>query len=150
EDGREYRMGGKETDSVADFPQAPIASGDTGPMGAVWLEGGKPVTACPNCQSRMSIRLWLSSAECPRCSLTIPLSEAQVQQALALSRGTAPAAGEATSAPVPQPIQIKPVPVTGSGAAGAIPQAPHAVPVVPHISSALAARPRRKAAPLSP
>ncbi|HEV3339904.1 MAG TPA: prenyltransferase/squalene oxidase repeat-containing protein [Pirellulales bacterium] len=84
-------MGATESDLAAEAARRPIAGFAAGPGGdAVWLDGGKPVTACPNCHGAMSVRLWLSLAECPRCNLTVRLSAGQEQQALALSRGGDP------------------------------------------------------------
>ncbi|HWB09090.1 MAG TPA: prenyltransferase/squalene oxidase repeat-containing protein [Pirellulales bacterium] len=117
-------MGAKESDSVADLARRPIAGFAAGPGGgAVWLDGGKPVTACPKCRGAMSVRIWLSLAECPRCNLTIRLSDTQEKQALALSRPcpSAPAAGQDALAAAPQPTAIEPVATAASDAGNAPP-----------------------------
>jgi hypothetical protein len=51
----------------------------------------------------MPIRIWLSLAECPRCDLRVPLSQAQEQQALALVRESLTATAEPEAASAPQP-----------------------------------------------
>ncbi|MDP6443605.1 MAG: terpene cyclase/mutase family protein [Pirellulaceae bacterium] len=60
---------------VAAAPLSPTAEH------SIWLNGNVLMCGCPECQSPMTIRLWLLLADCWRCGTTIELSEQQEREA---------------------------------------------------------------------
>jgi hypothetical protein len=132
-------MGAKETDAVAEADRVRVPIAEPG-GGAVWLDAGKPVTACPKCHGTMTVRLWLSLADCPRCNLSVRLSAAQEKQALALSRpgGSAAAAQDMVAAP---PTGTSPVARPGREVETAAPalEQSYAAPTAANLSPAAVA-----------
>lgn len=64
-----------------------------------WLEGNAIFCACPDCGAPMSVRLWLLTADCWRCGISIELTEDQRRAVEALQQA-------ATSEPVANPVSV--------------------------------------------
>lgn len=114
----------------------------------IWLDGDVLACACPDCNAPMTIRIWLSLAECRMCGAAVELTEEQERAARQLL--------EAREAPQPKPAVPRPPPQTW---AQQIPQPPalpkreilKPPPVPPKVTPPKAAppqpKPRRKLPP---
>lgn len=56
--------------------------------GPVWVQGNSVLCLCPDCQTPISIRLWLMIADCWKCGASIELSDEQIAE-IESSLGTA-------------------------------------------------------------
>lgn len=110
----------------------------------IWLDGDVLACACPDCNAPMTIRIWLSIAECRMCGAAVELTEEQERVARQLL--------ESREAPPPQPAAPRPPPPTWSQQVPqppALPQREILNPPLPPAPSKLATppRPRRKLPP---
>ncbi len=136
-----------------------------------WLDGETVLCGCPDCKAPMSVRIWLMTADCWRCGLSIDLTEEQERE-IAKLLGTRPALAPKVEAlkkeppkvsppvikdqpkpqqqpvakqpaPTPPPVRKEPVVVPAAATAVVAPPAPAAVKrVVPPPAPQPAAPPR--------
>lgn len=110
----------------------------------IWLDGDVLACACPDCNAPMTIRIWLSIAECRMCGAAVELTEEQERAARQLL--------ESREAPRPQPATPRPVaPPTWSQQIPQPPPLPRREilkpPPAPPKPAAAAPRPSRKLPP---
>ena len=65
-----------ELNSTSPLPLVDIADAPKSTSG-FWLSGGAIMCGCPDCDSPMSVRLWLLLADCWKCGTSIEISEEQ-------------------------------------------------------------------------
>lgn len=109
----------------------------------IWLDGDVLACACPDCNAPMTIRIWLSIAECRMCGAAVELTEEQERVARQLL--------ESRDAPPPKPVATRPPPPTWSQQVPQPPPLPQREilkpPAPPAKRAAPTPKPRRKLPP---
>lgn len=72
-------------------PPPPAANGKA----RFWLDGETVLCGCPDCKAPMSVRIWLMTADCWRCGLSIDLTEEQEREIAKLLGARTPLAPKA-------------------------------------------------------
>lgn len=107
--------------ALTDLPVVPAppppTNGSVNGKPRFWLDGETILCGCPDCRAPMSVRLWLMTADCWRCGLSIDLSEAEereIAKLLGARQAAPPAAAKVepptAKAPVTPPPAPKPQP----------------------------------------
>jgi hypothetical protein len=67
---------------LSDLPPVlpPSTNGSANGKRRFWLDGETVLCGCPDCRAPMSVRIWLMTADCWRCGLSIDLTEAEERE----------------------------------------------------------------------
>ncbi|WP_425615038.1 prenyltransferase/squalene oxidase repeat-containing protein [Anatilimnocola sp. NA78] len=72
-----------------------------------WLDGETILCSCPDCKAPMSVRLWLMTADCWRCGVSIDLTEEQEREISKLLEARKPAPAKVPP-PAPKAAVVAP------------------------------------------
>lgn len=92
-----------------------LAQSHTAELPNFWLDGHSLLAPCPECDAPMTVRLWLRTADCWQCQVSVALSEADVAALIARTppspHFSQPARTVPTAAVQPRPSvePVKPV-----------------------------------------
>ncbi|QDU29873.1 hypothetical protein ETAA8_49890 [Anatilimnocola aggregata] len=132
-------------DSAIPVLERPIVASSLPSNGAkarFWLDGETVLCGCPDCKAPMSVRLWLMTADCWRCGISIDLTEEQEREIGKLLEARKPALAK-----VAPPAAKPTVPIAPAATAKVTP--PPVSPPAAKAPSALKPAPPKSPAPIS-